>query len=527
MQLFFKILNITLVVIILLLVGFMLGRKYDIAIDEDDNLVGLKYSANEQKVRRLLSLIDSQYMEQVNTDSLVDNVINQIVGQLDPHSTYLSKEMLEQADSEMSGNFRGYGIYTRKINDTLTITRVSKESPNTEKLFLGDQILLVDTLNVVGMNTEDLISILKKEKRVSTRFVVNRNNQPFEVNAIKGYIPLPSVTAHFMIDNELGYIKLVRFAENSATEVRQAILDLKKQGMKTLVFDLRGNPGGIMRVAEAIADEFLKKGELIVYTQDREEKRKYIYATSKGNWENQKMFVLVDEGSASASEIVAGALQEYGRATIVGRRTFGKGLVQREINLGDGTRVRLTVAHYFTPSGRSIQRPYDEGKKAYSEEILRRIHNGELYSKDSIKLNKSLAYTTPSGKIVYGGGGIVPDEFVPIDTMNIKAWVYQNFYSDENLNFFYKKIIENRYNPVWWNQKWFLSDYNIAPVYKEFLGVLGVNEQRVNEQEEKLLKNYIKAEIAEQLFGVTAMYKAWIPEDSMIQKVLTLEKTGN
>lgn len=523
MRQFFKILNIVLVVLILLLVGFMLGRKYDVALDEDDNLVGLKYSANEQKIRRLVSLIDSQYMENVNTDSLVDNVINQVVGQLDPHSTYLSKAMLEQSDREMSGSFRGYGIYVRKINDTLTITGLAAKSPNRGKLFTGDQILKIDTLNMVGMDTEDLVTILRDDNRREMDFTLKRENYTVKVNATKAELPLPSVNAYFKINPELGYIKLIRFAETSADEVHYALQDLKDQGMKTLILDLRGNPGGIMRVAEIIADEFLKKGELIVYTQDRDEKRKYIYATSKGIWEDEKVYVLIDEGSASASEIVVGALQEYGRATIVGRRSYGKGLVQREINLGDGTRVRLTVAHYYTPSGRSIQRPYNNGKKDYSDELLRRIHNGELYYQDSIKVDKSLAFKTPSGKIVYGGGGIVPDEFVAIDSSDLKAWIFQNFYSDDNLDFFFKKIMENRYNPYWWNQSLFLNYYDITPIYEEFLGVLGVKPERVNDEETIMLKNYIRAGIAEQLFGINAMYKAWWPEDNMIRKVLELE----
>src|SRR5690606_22432255 len=234
----------------------------------------------------------------------------------------------------------------------------------------------------------------------------------------------------------------------------------------SLALDLRGNPGGVMKVAEQIADEFLTKNELIVYTQDKDEKRKYIYATSKGLFEKGKVYVLIDEGSASASEIVAGALQEYGRATIIGRRSFGKGLVQREISLGDGTRVRLTVAHYYTPSGRSIQRPYDEGNKAYSEELYRRVKSGELYFKDSIKINKDLEYKTPSGKIVYGGGGIIPDEFVPVDTLQLKGWLLQNAYSDANQNFFFKKILENQFNPFWMNEKWFLEYNDITHVYK-------------------------------------------------------------
>src|SRR5690606_4034371 len=423
MRTFLKILNIVLIVLIILLAGFMLGRKYDIAIDENDNLVGLEYSANEQKIRRLVSLIDDQYMEEVNTDSLVDKAINQIVGQLDPHTTYLNKEALQKVTREMSGSYKGIGVQIRKIDDTLTITQVLRQSPNFSNLMLGDKLLKIDSVDLAGMSSDNAQKIFTEINSDEVALSLLRNNLELTVKAKKGDVPLPSVVSHFKIDENLGYIKLVRFAEHSAEEVHDALQDLQKQGMKSLILDLRGNPGGIMKVAEQIADEFLKKNELIVYTQDKEEKRNYIYATNKGLFEDGKIYVLIDEGSASASEIVSGALQEYGRATLIGRRSFGKGLVQREIHLGDGTRVRLTVAHYYTPSGRSIQRPYDKGKQAYSEELYRRVKSGELLSKDSIKVNRELAYKTPSGKIVYGGGGIIPDEFVPVDTTQLKGWI--------------------------------------------------------------------------------------------------------
>ncbi len=524
MRTFLKILNIVLISLTVLIIGFMLGRKYDIAIDENDKLVGLEYSANEQKIRRLVSLINDQYMEEVNTDSLVDNAINQIIGQLDPHSTYLNKDALQRVTQEMSGTYKGIGVQIRKIEDTLTITQVLPISPNFQNLLLGDKVLKIDSINLLGMPSENAQKLFREINAEEVSLTVLRNNSETVIQAKKGDIPLPSVVSHFKIDQNLGYIKLVRFAEHSAEEVHDALKDLNKQGMKSLVLDLRGNPGGIMKVAEEIADEFLKKNELIVYTQDKEEKRKYIYATNKGIFEDGKIYVLIDEGSASASEIVAGALQEYGRATIIGRRSFGKGLVQREIHLGDGSRVRLTVAHYYTPSGRSIQRPYDEGKKAYSEELYRRVKSGELYSKDSIKVNKDLEFKTPSGKIVYGGGGIVPDEFVSVDTLQLKGWILQNAYSEDNLNFFFKKIMENRYNPFWMNENLFLNYNDITPVYEEYLGVLGIRKERVNEDEEALLKNFIRSSIAEELFGTNALYKAWWPEDSMMKRVFELER---
>lgn len=523
MRTFLKILNLVLMVLIILLAGFMLGRKYDIAIDENDKLVGLEYSANEQKIRRLVSLIDDQYMEEVNTDSLVDKAINQIVGQLDPHSTYLNKETLKKVTREMSGSYQGIGVQIRRMDDTLTITQVLRQSPNFQNLMIGDQVLKIDSVNIVGMSSENAQKIFNEINSDEVALTLKRNSGEIIVNAKKGNVPLPSVVSHFKINEDLGYIKLVRFAEKSADEVHDALKDLKNQGMKSLVLDLRGNPGGIMKVAEQIADEFLKKNELIVYTQDKEEKRKYIYATNKGLFEDGKIYVLIDEGSASASEIVAGALQEYGRATIIGRRSYGKGLVQREIHLGDGTRVRLTVAHYYTPSGRSIQRPYDKGKQDYSEELYRRVRSGELLSEDSIKVNKELEYKTPSGKIVYGGGGIIPDEFVAVDTTQLKGWIMQNAYSDNNQNFFFNKIMENRYNPFWMNEKWFLKYNDITPIYEEYLGTLGILPERVNEEEEALMKNFIRSAIAEELFGTNALYKAWWPEDNMIQRVLELE----
>lgn len=522
MRLFFKILNIFLIVMIIFIAGFMVGKKYDIAVDENDKLVGLEYSANEQKIRRLVSLIDNQYVENVNTDSLVDKAITQMLSQLDPHTTYLDKKSIQKVTQQMSGSFQGIGVNVKSYNDTIVITRVVPESPNIGNLFSGDRILKIDGIDVSDLNSDQATALMKGGNQSEISLTVLRNNSLVEVEAKKGSLPLPSVVSSFMINDEMGYIKLVRFAEQSAKEVHSALEKLNAQGMKSLVFDLRGNPGGIMTVAEQIADEFLKEKELIVYTQDKEEKRKYIYATSRGIFEHGKVYVLIDENSASASEIVSGALQEYGRATIIGRRSFGKGLVQREISLGDGTRLRLTVARYYTPSGRSIQRPYDEGNAAYSDEIYRRLQSGELYSKDSIKFNKDLEYKAPSGKIVYGGGGIVPDEFVPIDSSKLGQWIYHSSTRDTE-DFIFKKVEENRYNPFWLNEDIFLKYYDITPIYDEFLGIMGIRGRNVNEHDEEILKDFLKASIAEQLFGTNALYKAWIPQDSMIRKVFEIE----
>lgn len=500
----------------------MVGKKYDIAVDENDKLVGLEYSDNEQKIRRLVSLIDNQYIDNVNTDSLVDKAITQMLSQLDPHTTYLDKNSIQKVTQQMSGNFQGIGVQVKSFQDTIVISRVMPESKNRDQLFAGDRILKIDGVDLSELNADQATALLKGGTQTEVSLTIKRNKSVIDIDAKKGSLPLPSVVSSFMINDELGYIKLTRFAEQSAKEVHAALEKLNAKGMQSLVFDLRGNPGGIMTVAEQIADEFLKEKELIVYTQDKEEKRKYIYATSKGIFEHGKVFVLIDEGSASASEIVSGALQEYGRATIIGRRSFGKGLVQREISLGDGTRLRLTVARYYTPSGRSIQRPYDEGNAVYSDEIYRRLQSGELYTKDSIKYNKELEYKAPSGKIVYGGGGIVPDEFVPIDSSKLGQWIYHSSTRDTE-DFIFKKIEENRYNPFWMNENVFLQYYDVTSIYNEFLGVMGIKARSVNEHDKEVLKDFLKASLAEQLFGTNALYKAWIPQDSMIQKVFELE----
>lgn len=327
-----------------------------------------------------------------------------------------------------------------------------------------------------------------------------------------------------MLTKDIGYIKLVRFSENSALEVHQALENLLDKGMKTLVFDLRGNPGGLMHIAEEIADEFLSKNELIVYTQDKQKRKKYIYATNKGLFEKGKIYVLIDENSASSSEIVTGAIQDYGRGIIVGRRSFGKGLVQREINLGDNTKVRLTVANYFTPSGRSIQKPFDKKTAKYSDDLYQRLKSGELYSKDSIKINKDLEYTAPSGKKVYGGGGIIPDEFVALDTSSLANWLYYNQDASYFNSFLFKKIYSIHDFFMFHNQNIYLKYFGAGIYRNEFLGVLGIKPNEFNPEYSSTIDNYIKACIAEDLYGSRAFYQVWIPEDEMIKRIFELEK---
>jgi len=526
MKKLFKILNILLISLILFLVGFLVGKKYDFAFDENDEIVGLQYSENEQKIRRLVALIDNQYVNDVNSDSLVDEAINFMIGKLDPHSTYLDKAKIKKSNEELSGEFSGVGLQFRVIEDTIVVSQMIKGTVNEDLLLFGDRILAVNKENVT--QTEGLKqfnTLLKGKKNSNVSISILRNNQPLELTLKRTIVPVPTVTGKHMLTNDIGYIKLIRFNEKSGEEMHQALNELIDKGMKTLVFDLRGNPGGLMRIAEQIADEFLTKDELIVYTQDKSKTKKYIYATNYGSFEKGKVYVLIDENSASSSEIVAGALQDYGRGTIVGRRSFGKGLVQREINLGDDTRVRLTVANYYTPSGRSIQRPYDKGNQAYSDEMYERLKNGELYNKDSIKVDENLKYTAPSGKIVYGGGGIIPDEFVAFDVSSVSNWLIYNNDSKHYKEFLFKKADKIHTSFFLQNENTYVKYFGAGIFRNDFLKMIGVPSDQFNENLGTTIDTYIKATLAEELFGPRAYYEIWSKEDEMIKRIFELEKT--
>ena len=525
MKKFFKILNILLVTLIIFLVGFFIGKKYDFAFDENDNIIGLRYNKNEQKIKRLVSLIDNQYINNINSDTIVDKTINYMVGNLDPHSTYLDKEMIKKAQEEQKGVFSGIGLNFRILNDTIVVTRMIKGTPNYNKLKFGDRILAVNNVVVTGKNTKLFTKLIKEDKGLNFDFKIDRDHKIRTENLQITSVPIPTVTGSHMLTDDIGYLKLARFGEKSANEVHKGLQNLLNQGMKTLVFDLRGNPGGLINVAEQIADEFLTKGELIFYTQDKTKEKKFVYATDKGLFEKVKIYVLIDENSASASEIIAGAIQEYGRGIIVGRRSFGKGLVQREIDLGDGTRVRLTVANYFTPSGRSIQRPYDKGNQEYIDDLHQRLKNGELYNKDSIKVNTNLKYKAPSGKIVYGGGGIIPDEFVPFDITSISNWLTYNNESNSYQEFIVKDADKFHNLFLLEKENRYVKYFGSGVLRNDFLNFIGVPTHQFDKKISTTIDNYIKATLAQELFGSYAYYKIWLPEDEMIKKVLELERT--
>lgn len=380
-------------------------------------------SADGIKLERTLQLVQGLYVDDVNSQELTEAAIRGMLKELDPHSTYLNKEDVKAMNEPLQGNFEGIGISFNMLTDTLYVMEVIADGPSQKVgIMPGDKIIYVNDTLIAGIkkNNQDIISMLRGPKGTEVNVKVLRRGMaellPFKI--VRDKIPITSIDAAYMVTGDIGYIRLSRFGITSADEFKQAGQTLKSQGMKHLILDLTDNGGGILQVANDIVDEFLEEDKLIVYTEGKNQPRYTMNATGGDELKDGKLVILVNEASASASEILAGAVQDWDRGVIVGRRTFGKGLVQRQLPLTDGTMIRLTVARYYTPTGRSIQKPYENGnQEAYNQDFINRYNHGELFQADSIHFPDSLKYTTLVKKrTVYGGGGIMPDYFVPIDT---------------------------------------------------------------------------------------------------------------
>lgn len=376
-----------------------------------------------RKLQMALYAVSNLYVDQVDDKKIVEDAITGMLEKLDPHSNYLDPEETKEMTEPLQGNFDGIGIQFNMLTDTLYVIQVIPGGPSEKVgMMAGDRIIEVNDTVIAGvkMKNSDIMGRLRGTKGTQVNIKVKRGKNPelLEFRIIRDKIPVYSLDAAYMIDRETGYIKLNRFAATTADEFREALAKLKKQGMKNLILDLQGNGGGYLNIAIDMADDFLDKGKLIVYTEGNKSPREEAKATGNGPFEQGRLVVMVDESSASASEIVAGAVQDWDRGVIVGRRTFGKGLVQKPIPLPDGSMIRLTVSRYYTPAGRSIQKPYENGKgEDYRHDLIERYNRGELLSADSIHFPDSMKYNTlVNNRIVYGGGGIMPDVFIPVDT---------------------------------------------------------------------------------------------------------------
>ena len=512
--------------------GIFIGRSFSFDRLKQHDFLPQK----QNKINNLLRYIHEEYVDSIQTDSIVDVVIQDILKNLDPHSVYIPKKEVENAEEEIEGAFTGIGVLFQKYRDTFTIIRPLEHSPAQKAgLKALDRILTIDNDTIFGKNLsiDEVSQMVKGRPGTLIKLGIYRKgiDSLLHISLRRASIPLVSVPAHFMYNDTLGVIKISTFAANTFDEFKQAIQDLKKQGMTGLVLDLRNNTGGLLKQADLLADEFLPNGKLIFFTKDQKGQIKKVMATARGDFEQGPLYVLINENSASASEIVAGALQDNDRATIVGRRSYGKGLVQREITLSDGSKVRLTTARYYTPTGRSIQRPYKKGQKwAYEEDFRKRQYNGELYFKDSIPIIDSLKYTTPAGKTVYGGGGIIPDLFVPLSQNDL---IFKYGYLGRYLSNFITEYLDRHLDslrtiPI----DTFINNPQIEDsLYGYFTHHHGQTKlgkhQGLNKQTKQQLKHLMKALLARDLYGSDVYYHILMQDDDMLKTIIGTEKAKN
>ena len=482
-------------------------------------------SKNEIKIKKLLDYIQRDYVDTVNTDKLLDDAIAQMLNKLDPHSVYIPKENLQAITENMQGNFVGIGVQFRMIKDSVTVIQPIKGGPSIKAgILAGDRILVAnnDTLYGKNIRSSNIPKFLKgnPNTKVTLQIYRKRNDSLFNVEITRGKVNIKSVDLAYMINDSVGYIKLDRFARNTYREFKTSLQELKTNGMTDLIIDLRGNGGGFIDIANQIVDEFLEDGKKSVVTKNNKNEINESFATEEGIFENGGLYVLIDENSASASEIVAGALQDNDKGTIIGRRSFGKGLVQQEMDLGDGSAVRLTIARYYTPTGRSIQKPYTKnGDENYFSNFQERVYSGELTNKDSIPVIDSLQYITPKGKIVYGGGGIIPDVFVGIDTTSY----LNNFYFTAITNFAFEYVDTHRKEV---SEKWTLDQFSTDfDTDEQILNAFFTQNKEFMPaaKDKETIKKFLTATIANAIFGDVGFYKIQHKDDPMIQKVLELE----
>lgn len=493
-------------------------------------------NVQHEKINVLLRQLEQNYVDNVTYDTLVENAIPHIIEQLDPHSVYIPASEREISDEPLRGNFEGIGIQFNIRNDTIYVIQTIAGGPG-EKIGLrgGDRIVKVNDSLVAGVSiTNDAImSKLKGPKGTKVKVTVVRlgSDKELEFEIIRDKIPIHSIDVGYIVKQDIGYIKISRFSLTTYREFMQKVSVLKQQGMRRLILDLRGNAGGVMQDAIRIADEFLKAGKVIVYTEGWSRPRFDYHSSAQGFLQNDEIVVLIDEWSASASEILAGAIQDNDRGTIVGRRSFGKGLVQEPIYFDDGSELRLTVARYYTPTGRSIQKPYDN-EEEYAQDLIKRYRRGEFTDQDSIKHNEQLKYTTPEGKIVYGGGGIMPDIFVPADTSQGTLFFRKIRQMGLDFQFTYDYADANRetlskYKTVKELEQ-FLENEKIMQKFFQYAIEKGVkNSNNYSENKDNYLEKEIKALIIRNIIDESGFYYIMNEIDPTFLKALEIIQHSN
>lgn len=510
---------------IVMIVGMIIGFR----LRENTNTGSSFFKlAKRTPLQEVLDLINMKYVDKVNTDTLGNDAIQEMLDHLDPHSVYIPASILQEVNEDLEGNFQGIGVEFQIIEDTVHVVNVLPKGPSDDAgLRIGDRFVKVNDSVVAGTNitTERIKKLLRGPGGSQVQVNMLRSGQAQQFTIKRGTIPIPSLDAAYMLDSVTGYIRLNKFAETTYEEFMQSLEALQKNSMQNLILDLRGNGGGILQEAVQVADEFLDRDKLIVYTQGSKAPKEIYKARRDGLFEKGKLVVLIDEGSASASEVVAGALQDWDRATIIGRRSFGKGLVQEQYQLSDGSGLRLTVSRYYTPAGRSIQKPYTHGAEDYNDEVLERFSNGEVLKQDSLKKEKGQVFTTKGGRKVYGGGGITPDIFVAFDTSLFQKSVAELYDGNAIFVFPYTYYLHHEQE-----LKQYKDAFDFARRFNNYDGLWNellketkqdtLRLDRVNAAERAFLLNRLKAQIARQLWRTKGYYQVWNTTDPVMQKAL-------
>ncbi|NDV94151.1 S41 family peptidase [Dysgonomonas sp. 521] len=497
-----------------------------------------KMSEGSKKVATAIAIIENMYVDNVDDAKLAEDAVKSLLEKLDPHSTYISADEVRDMNEPLEGNFDGIGISFNLLTDTLYVIEALPGGPS-EKVGLraGDKILYVNDTLIAGVkkSTRDITSRLKGPKGTAVNIKVQRRGIPDLLNfkIVRDKIPIYSIDASYMVDKSTGYIRIIRFGATTTDEFRKALHKLKTQGMANLILDLEYNGGGYMTPAIDISDDFLDSGKLIVYTEGLRQPRRDEVSTSKGSFEKGRLVILINEGSASASEILSGAVQDWDRGVIVGRRSFGKGLVQRQIPLSDESMMRLTVARYYTPTGRSIQKPYTKGDlTSYNLDVIERYNKGEMMHADSIHFPDSLKYTTLlNHRTVYGGGGIMPDYFVPADTTFASEYYKKVWNKDVTLRIAYNEVDNHRED--------ILKEYPTSDdFYKKFAVsdqimdklIAAAKDEKIEfdekgyEKSKETLKRQIKAYIGRDVYDTEAMVKVFNEDSEIFKKAYEIIK---
>ena len=526
---------IIITVVVAVLFGLFFGNLIALKANRGNKIKNLTeyFSGSNSKVDEMLSLIDEQYVDTINIDSITDEVMGDLVSKLDPHSVYIPAKDLEAVNSELEGSFSGIGVQFNIQNDTVMIVSVISGGPSEKVgLMAGDRIVKVNDTIFAGKNVVSNEKVMKKlrgPKGTKVKLSVKRHGtkELLSYAITRGDIPVNSVAVAYIIEPGVGFIGLNNnFGKNTYDEFLHAIAELRAKGAKKYIIDLRENSGGLMDVAIRMINEFLPKGQMIVYSEGKAYPRYEAKADGSGSCISNELVVLIDEFSASASEIFAGAIQDNDRGLIIGRRSFGKGLVQQQIPFSDGSAVRLTVARYYTPSGRSIQKPYVKGDaKAYEEDIINRFNHGEFDSKDSVHVANTLKYKTLKGRTVYGGGGIMPDIFVARDTSKYTPYLTKVINYGYIYQFAFQYTDKNRTKlngfKTWQDMDNYLTAENLLNEFTTFAAAKGVapNVREIGISKE-LISNQIKAYIIRNILGDNGFYPILYKNDEAVKKAL-------